>query len=117
MTQDIAPQEPSGWHRVSEWVSPVLSRILTGAITVIASVSLVALIFRGDLSSHVAFGTNIALISASLIGLTVSLLGFCGVVVAIQQDHTAPILAIMDAAMAANAPSTASSEEVFPALS
>jgi MFS superfamily sulfate permease-like transporter len=97
---------------VSEWVSSLFSGILTGTITVIASVSPVALIFRGDLSSHVAFGTNIALISASLIGLTVSLSGSCGMAVAIPQDRTAPILAIMAAAIAANASSTASSEEV-----
>jgi SulP family sulfate permease len=94
------------------WAPAVISGLLTGAISVITSVSLAALIFNGSLSSHLSYGIDIALSSAALIGLIVSLAGSCGLAIAIPQDRVAPILAIMAAAIAA-APARATPDQVF----
>jgi CRP-like cAMP-binding protein len=59
---------------------------VTGAITIIASESLAALIFTGNPSSHLADGVDIALVTAALTGLIVSLTGSSGVAIAIPQD-------------------------------
>jgi CRP-like cAMP-binding protein len=106
------PRKPTCSPNISEWIAAAISGLVTGAITIIASVSLAALIFRGNLSGHLADGINIALVTAALTGLIVSLTGSSSVAIAIPQDRTAPILAIMAAA----APPNASSDQVFSSV-
>ena len=64
----------------TNWLAVTYSGLLTGALTIVASVSLAALIFSGDLSGQLAYGINIALITAAVTGLIVPLAGssdFC----------------------------------------
>jgi SulP family sulfate permease len=108
-----AAQKPGRGQRLAGWMASALSGILTGGVSVVASVSLAALIFSGDIAAHLDYGIHVALVTASIVGLMVSLTGSCGVAVAIPQDRTAPILAIMAAAIAAAAPEQASGGEVL----
>ena len=94
------------------WLAIAYSGLLTGALAIVASVSLAAMIFTGDLSSHLAYGINIALVTAVVTGLILPLASNTEPCISIPQDRIAPILAIMAASMAA-APATMSSDEVF----
>ena len=89
------------------------SGLLTGALTIVASVSLAAMIFSGGLSGHLAYGINIALITAAVTGLILPLAGSSDFSISIPQDRIAPILAIMATSIAATAPPTATDEQVF----
>jgi len=108
-----AAQAPNPGKSLSDQAAYVFSGILTGGVSVVASVSLAALIFSGELKGHLAYGVDLALMTAAIVGLVVSLGGSCAVAIAIPQDRTAPILAIMAAAIAAAAPAQAESEQVL----
>jgi SulP family sulfate permease len=94
----------------------LLAGVLIGTITVTGSVSVAALIFAGTMSGYLAQGVHVALVSAFVIGIVVSLGGSCGIAIAMPQDRTAPILAIMSSGIVQAAPVTASGEEVFLAV-
>jgi SulP family sulfate permease len=113
MTTDALVPGQKNEQAIEKWTMALLFGLLTGAITIIASVSLAALIFSGKLASHLAGGVDIALLSATLIGLVVSLAGSFRVAIAIPQDRTAPILAIMASGIVAAAPASASADQVF----
>lgn len=115
MREQAISDKPIVSTRFFDLLVGLLSGLLTGSVTVIASVSLAALIFAGDLSGHLAEGIRIALVTAVVIGTIVSLRGSCGVAIAIPQDRTAPILAIMAANIAAAAPAGASADQIFAA--
>jgi SulP family sulfate permease len=96
-----------------DWLAVTYSGLLTGALTVVASISLAAMIFTGDLSNHLAYGINIALITAAVTGLILPLAGSSDFSISIPQDRIAPILAIMATSIAAAAPPSASSDQIF----
>jgi SulP family sulfate permease len=96
-----------------DWLAVTYSGLLTGALTVIASISLAAMIFTGDLSNHLAYGINIALITAAVTGLILPLAGSSDFSISIPQDRIAPILAIMATSIAAAAPPSATDDQVF----
>ena len=87
---------------------PLLADLFTGTvlavIVLIASLSFGTLIFSGDLSSGVADGIGMALISAAIVGITVAIRSSYPGTIAIPQDRTAPILALMAADVAAAMP-------------
>lgn len=97
----------------TNWLAVTYSGLLTGALTIVASVSLAALIFSGDLSGQLAYGINIALITAAVTGLIVPLAGSSDFCISIPQDRVAPILAIMASGIVAAAPESASDEQVL----
>ena len=74
-------------------------------VVLIASLSFGALIFRGDLAFGMADGIRIALVSAAITGLVVSLMSSYPATMAVPQDRTAPILALVAAAVASALPS------------
>ncbi len=86
---------------------------LAGIITVIASVSLAAMIFTGAMSAYLGHGVSSALVTAVVVGLIVSLRGSCGIAIAIPQDRTAPLLAIMVSGIVAGVPAGMLPDEVF----
>jgi len=96
-----------------DWLTVTYAGLLTGALTVVTSVSLAALIFSGDLSAHLAYGINIALVTAAVTGLILALAGSSNFSISIPQDRVAPILAIMAAGIAAAAPPSASDSQVL----
>ena len=91
----------------------LLVGVFIGVITVITSVSVAALIFTGGMSAHLAEGLNIALVSAVVVGGIVSLGGSCSAAIAMPQDRTAPILAIMATSIISIGPASASGGEIF----
>src|SRR5262245_18667187 len=91
--------------------APDHSRIIgfyTGGViaffVMIASLSFGSLIFDGELSFGVADGIGLALISAAIGGLVMAFRSSCPITIAIPQDRTAPILALMAAQVAAMLP-------------
>ena len=96
-----------------DWLSVTYAGLLTGALTVVTSVSLAALIFSGDLSAHLAYGINIALVTAAVTGLILTLAGSSNFSISIPQDRVAPILAIMATGIAAAAAPSASDSQVL----
>lgn len=111
MHQDTAAPAGQRAATITRWLAALLSGLITGVITIITSVSLAALIFAGELADHLAHGISMALISAVLVGLVFSVAGSCAV--AGPQDRTAPLIAIMAAAIVAGAPAGATSEQIF----
>jgi len=97
-------REQNRVRRKIDWLTVAYSGVLTGALTIVASVSLAAMIFTGDLSGHLVYGINIALITAVVTGLILSLAGSSDFSISIPQDRIAPILAIMATGIAAAAP-------------
>ncbi len=95
------------------WLTAGFSGLMVGTLTIIASVSMAALVFAGGLSGHLGYGIKIALTTAVISGLIIALMSSCEVAVSIPQDRTAPILAIMAAAITAAAPADASSDLVL----
>jgi SulP family sulfate permease len=89
--------------------------LVVALFTVIASASFASLIFSGPLIGFVPAGIRIALTTAVIAGLVVSLTSSSGVAIAIPQDRIAPILALLAASVAATMPS-ASTEQVGMAV-
>ncbi len=87
--------------------------LLVGAISLVASVSVAALIFSGPLSPHLARGIGMVLITAVVSGLLVAFSSSCVRSIAIPQDRIAPILAVMASVAAAAMPLSASVEDTF----
>lgn len=74
--------------------------LILGLVILVASLSYGSLIFSGDLAFGVADGIGIALVSACIVGLTISLKSSYPGTIAPPQDRTAPILALMAAEVA-----------------
>ena len=91
----------------------LLSGVLAGIVAVITSVSLAALIFTGELGAFVGQGIDLALVTAVIAGVVVSVAGSSRAAIAIPQDRTAPVLAIMAASAVAALPATAAGDEVL----
>jgi sulfate permease, SulP family len=70
-------------------------------LTVIFSVSLAALIFRGPLEPYLSVGIGMSLFSALATGLVVTFIGTVPGSIAICSDRTAPLLAVFASGMVA----------------
>jgi SulP family sulfate permease len=88
--------------------APLGTGLYTGIVlalfTLVASLSFGSLIFSGELAAGVADGMGIALVSALVVGLVVAWKSSAAAIIAIPQDRTAPILALMAAQVAAGLP-------------
>ncbi len=87
-----------------DFVASLPTALLAWFLTVIFSVSLAALIFRGALEPYLALGISMSLLTATTVGLLISLLGSLPGTIAIPNDRTAPMLAILVASIAASFP-------------
>lgn len=74
--------------------------LILGLVILVASLSYGSLIFSGDLAFGVADGIGIALVSACILGLIVSVKSSYPGTIAPPQDRTAPILALIAAEVA-----------------
>ena len=108
--------EQSPVRNTRNWLTITFSGLWTGALALVASVSLAAMIFTGDLSGHLAYGINIALITAVVTGLILPFASNTEPCISIPQDRVAPILAIMAAGIAAAAPAAMDSDQVFASI-
>jgi sulfate permease, SulP family len=76
-------------------ISILLSGIIAGLVTLISSVSFAVLIFNGALTPFLASGITILVSTAVVAGSLFSLLSSASPVVALPDDDTAPVLALM----------------------
>lgn len=93
--------------------SVVLAGLIAGIVTLISSVSFAALIFNGVLAPHVSSGITILIATAVVAGSLFSLLSSCRPLVAMPDDDTAPILALMVTLVVAGFPQGTSAEVLF----
>ncbi len=84
-----------------------------GVFAVIASVSFAALIFSEELSSYLPIGIALALWSAAIVGVIVSVMSAYPGTIAGPQHTTAAILALLVSAIATSLATTASETEVL----
>ena len=94
-------------------VSILLAGIIAGLVTLISSVSFAALIFHGELSPFIASGISILISTAVIAGTLFSLFSGCTPVIALPDDDTAPVLALMVTLILASFPENTPPEVLF----
>jgi len=94
-------------------ISILLSGIIAGIVTLISSVSFAALIFNGVLTPFISSGITILISTAVVAGSLFSLLSASRPVVALPDDDTAPILALMVTLIIASSPEGTPGEVLF----
>jgi SulP family sulfate permease len=100
--QDLLPSLPSA--------------LLCWFLSVIFSVSLAALIFRGPLEPYLAWGIGMSLSTAVAVGLVTTLSSSIRGCIAIPSDRTAPMLAILTGSIAASFPAGAATNMIATCL-
>ncbi|TDG12419.1 cyclic nucleotide-binding domain-containing protein [Seongchinamella unica] len=76
-------------------LSSLLAGIIAGLVALVSCVSFAALIFHGPLTPYLSTGISIAISTAVIGGSVLTLFSTCRPVVAIPDDDTAPVLALM----------------------
>jgi sulfate permease, SulP family len=92
--------------RLHRLLRDVVAGAVVGALMIVTSVSMAALVFTGDLEAFRGHGIGLALIGTALTGLVVSLLSSLPGSSAQVQDAPAAILAVVAAAMVATLPTS-----------
>jgi SulP family sulfate permease len=99
---------PLDWKHLDRSFAPrdllpaMPTALLCWFLTVIFSVSLAALIFRGPLAPYLPLGIGMSLGTAIAVGLVTTLTSSVAGVIAIPSDRTAPMLAVLAASVAAS---------------
>jgi SulP family sulfate permease len=91
----------------------LLAGFVTGVVTLISSVSFAALIFHGKLTPYVSSGITILISTAVVAGSLFSLLSSARPVIALPDDDTAPVLALMVSMIMASFPDDTPLEVLF----
>jgi sulfate permease, SulP family len=86
---------------------------ITGTFAVIMSISFAALIFSGELSGQVAFALRLTLLGAIFISLLVTLSSSHRSTIAVNQDATTALMAVVAAGALAAAPAELTSDARF----
>lgn len=94
-------------------IAILLAGIIAGIVTLISSVSFAALMFNGKLTPFISSGITILIATAVVAGSIFSLLSTCRPVVAMPDDDTAPILALMVTMVVAGFPASTPAEVLF----
>jgi SulP family sulfate permease len=94
-------------------ISILLAGIIAGTITLISCVSFAVLIFSGKLTPFVSSGITILVGTAVVAGSVFSLLSAARPVVALPDDDTAPVLALMVTLIIAGFPEGSPAEILF----
>src|SRR5690606_37450278 len=94
-------------------VSSMFAGLLIGAIVLVFEISVVVLIFSGDLSVFAAQGIGFVIFGSIILGLIVSLGSSLHGVIAIPQDNTGVVLALIAASISGALPASATPEERF----
>lgn len=91
----------------------IASGLIAGALSVVIQISIATLIFSGDLAPHLARGIGLTLGGAVVIGLIVTLTSSVRGVIAVPQEVTAAVLAVIAADIAAKLGRAAAPDETF----
>ncbi|MEH6584782.1 MAG: SulP family inorganic anion transporter, partial [Halioglobus sp.] len=94
-------------------VSIGLAGLIAGIVTLITSVSFAALMFNGKLTPFISSGITILIATSVIAGSLFSLFSSCRPVVAMPDDDTAPILALMVTLVIAGFPQDTPGEVLF----
>lgn len=94
-------------------VSILLAGIIAGIVTLISSVSFAALIFHGELTPYISSAITILIATAVVAGSLFSLLSAARPVVALPDDDTAPVLALMVTLILASFPEGTPGDVMF----
>jgi len=94
-------------------IAIVLAGFISGIVTLISSVSFAALMFNGKLTPFISSGITILVSTAVVSGSLISLFSTCRPVVAMPDDDTAPILALMVTVVVASFPADTPAETLF----
>ena len=103
-------QEKLSFDRV---FSILLAGTIAGIVTLISSISFAALMFSGKLTPFISMGITILISTAVVAGSLFSLLSACRPVVAMPDDDTAPVLALMVTMVIAGFPDDTPGEVLF----
>ena len=101
MTSAATNNQPLAGHPIWEGL---YTGVVMAVVILIASLSFGTLIFSGDLAYGVADGIGVALVSAAIVGLVIAFRSSYPGSVAIPQDRTAPIMALIAAEVAGALP-------------
>lgn len=93
--------------------SIILAGIIAGVVTLISSVSFAALIFHGELTPYISAGITILIATAVVGGTLFSLFSAARPVIALPDDDTAPVLALMVTLIVASTPEGTPAEVLF----
>ena len=99
-----AAQAPARDFALKDLAPAVPTALLCWFLTVIFSVSLAALIFRGALAPYLPLGIGMALFTAAAVGLVTTLTSSIPNAIAIPSDRIAPMLAILVGGIVAGFP-------------
>jgi len=106
--------------RSGVWTRHLLPSLTAGAIIAIVDtifeISLAALLFAGPLSGHISQGIGLLLFGAMSMNVIVALSSSLPGMIAIPQDTTVAVMALVVAAIAAAMPASASSEAIYWAV-
>ncbi len=91
----------------------LISGSVTGILTIVESVSYAALIFSGVLAVHISTGIGVALTTAAVAGLIMSMTSSYPGTIALPQNKVAPILALIAASVVATMPAGATDEQIL----
>ncbi|HEV8338755.1 MAG TPA: SulP family inorganic anion transporter [bacterium] len=91
----------------------LVTGLIAGVLAIIIETSLAALIFSGDLSPHVGRGIGFTLFGAFAIAFVVAITTSVAGAIAISQDTTTAVLALVAASIASGMGELAASEVVF----
>jgi len=94
-------------------IAILLAGIIAGIVTLISSVSFAALIFHSALTPYISSGISILVSTAVVAGSLYSLLSSARPVVALPDDDTAPILALMVSLIIASFPEDTPGDVLF----
>ncbi len=99
--------------RSHPFLASLLPGTLSGLLSAIMSVSLAAMIFNGALAEHLNVGIHLVFTSAIIVGLVMAVFSGCQPVIAMVDEDTAPIFALLAASVVASMPAGSGSEEVL----
>ena len=85
----------------------------SGILIVILTVSFASLIFSGSLSAYIVEGISLAINSALIVGLGVTLFSRFQPVISVADEDTAPVFALLVSFVVASMPASSTLEETF----
>jgi SulP family sulfate permease len=91
----------------------LIAGLIIGVIVIIFSISLVSLVFAGNLSSFVPNGIALTLFGAMIIGIAVTLFSSFSGTIATPQEAPAAILALIAVSISYSMPAASTPEEAF----